>query len=153
MKVYVTYIQYNHKDGKLIQTPRQELPEPDGRGHGSRAQCSVVFTCQRKNSIASLIIPEGEASEPYNHRTVGTRNHDFSTLVELQWLHQMRYATEGVCTRDLTRTNQPDEPTRCKLIPEMNVVLRRDQARAVRTSRNRKLHRQTPARGATDLDP
>lgn len=99
------------------------------------------------------LILKDQASEPYDLRTLGTGNRDFSILVELRRLHQTRHAAEGVRTRDSTRTSQPDEPVRCRLIREMNAVLRRDQVRAAGTGQDRKLRWHAPTPGATDLDP
>ena len=106
----------------------------------------------RRIHLPPLIL-EDEASKPYDLRTLGTGNRDLSILVELRRLHQTRHAAEGVRTCDSTRTNKPEESVRCKLIREMNAVLRQGQVRAAGTGQDRKLRWQTPAQGATDLDP
>jgi len=93
------------------------------------------------------LVLEDEISEPYDLRTVGARNRDFSVLVELRRSHQTRHAAEGVRTRDAAKTNKPNESVRFKLIREMNALLCQDQNRAPGTGQDRKLRWETPAKG------
>ena len=82
---------------------------------GARARVAGQHICE---------VLDDEASEPYDLRTVGAGNHDFSIPVELRRSHQTRYAAEGVRTRSSTRTDGPEESVLCKLIREMNAALR-----------------------------
>jgi hypothetical protein len=84
-----------------------------------------------KQIILPTLVLEGEASEQYDFRSVGTGNHDFSVLVELRRSHQTQHAAEGVRTRDSAEINRPNESVRCKLIRELNPVLRQDQVLAL----------------------
>ena len=106
----------------------------------------------KRIQLPALVL-EDEISEPYDLRTVGTGNCDFSVLVELRRSHQTQHATEGVRTRDAAETNRPSESVRCKLIREMNALLRQDQNRAPGTGQDRKLRWETPAQGKTGSAP
>lgn len=99
--------------------------------------------------LLPALVLEDEASEQSDFRAVGTGSCDFSILVDLRRSHQARHTAEGVRTRDSAETNKPNESVRCKLIREMNAVLRQDQVRAPGTGQDRKLRWQTPAQGGT----
>jgi hypothetical protein len=114
------------------------------------ARLSLLINKQIR--LPALVL-EDEASEPYDLRTVGTGDHDFSVLVDLRRSHQTRHAAEGVRTRDSTETNRPNESVRCKLIREMNALLRQDQVRAPGTGQDRKLRWEAPTQEATGADP
>lgn len=103
--------------------------------------------------ILPALVLEDEASERSDFRAVGTGNHDFSILVELRRSHQTRHAAEGVRTRDSAETDRPNESVRCKLIREMNAVLRQGQIRAPGTGQIRTLRWQTPGEGGTSSQP
>jgi len=87
--------------------------------------------------LPALVLGD-EASEPYGFTIARTRNHDFSTLVELRRLHQTRHAAGGVRTCDSAKINKPDESIRCKLIREVNALLRQDEIRAPGIGQDRK---------------
>jgi len=96
---------------------------------------------------------EDEISEPYGLKTIGAGSRDFSVLVELRRPHQTQHAAEGVRTRDVAETNRPGESVRCKLIREVNALLRQDRNHAPGTGQDRKLRWETPAKGTTSLRP
>ena len=102
-------------------------------------------------SLPALVLGD-EASETYRFGTAGVGDHNFSTLVELRRSHQTRFAAEGVRTCDSV-TDKPDESIRCKLIRELNSLLRQDQIRAPGTGQDRKLRWQTLPQGETGSDP
>jgi hypothetical protein len=106
-----------------------------------------------KRVILPALVLEDKASEQYDFRSVGTGSHNFSVLVELRRSHQTRHAAEGVRTRDSAEINRPNESVRCKLIREMNAVLRQDQVLALGTGQDRKLRWQAPAQGGTSSQP
>lgn len=112
----------------------------------AEAYARLSLLVDKRASLPALILDD-EASAPYDLRTLGVGDHDFSILVELRRSHQTRYAAEGVRTRDSSGTNKQDESVRCKLIREMNAVLRQDQVRAAGTGQDRKLRWETPAQG------
>ena len=89
-------------------------------------------------SLSALLTKE--TSRPLSLSTGGL---DFSTLVELRRLHQTRYAAEGVRTRDAVVSNR-HESVRCKLIRELNALLRQEGNRAVGTGQDRKLRWHAP---------
>jgi len=93
----------------------------------------------KQPSLFSLVI--NEASQP---PSLSTGNLDFSTLVELRRLHQTRYAAEGVRTRDAVGSNRPEESVRCRLIRELNTLLRQEGNRATGTGQDRKLRWHAP---------
>lgn len=105
-----------------------------------------------RNQLSPLVL-ENKTSESYDIRTLGAGNRDFSVLVELRHSHQTRHAAEGVRTRDAAKSNRPSESVRCKLIREMNTLLREDQVRATGTGQDRKLRWQTSAQGTAHLGP
>ena len=98
------------------------------------------------------LVLEDEISESYDLRILGGGSHDFSILVELRRLHQTRHAAKGVHTRDSAETNKAGESMRCKLIREMNALLRQDQTRATGTGQGRELRWQT-SEGTEDSGP
>ena len=103
----------------------------------------------KKQILLPALVLEDEASERYDITTVGGGNHDLSVLVGTRRLHQTQHAAEGVRTRDSADINRPSESIRCKLIREMNALIRQDQIRAPGTGQDRKLRWQTPAQGGT----
>lgn len=106
-----------------------------------------------KRILLPALVLEDEPSERYDLRTVEAGNYDFSVLVGLRRLHQTRHVAEGVRTRDSAEANQPEESVRCKLIREMNTILRQDKIRAPGTGQDRKLRWQTPAQGKPGTNP
>ena len=96
------------------------------------------------------LVLEDEISESYDLRILGGGNLDFSVLVELRHFHQTRHAAEGVRTRDSTKPDRPSESMRCKLIREMNGLLRQSQTRATGTGQDRQLRWQASAQGTPD---
>ena len=118
---------------------------------GEHARLSLLVG---KQVLLPALVLADEDSERYNFRAVGTGNHDFSVLVELRRSHQTRHAAEGVRTSDSAETNRTDyESVRCRLIREMNAVLRQDQVRAPGTGRDRQLRWQQPAQGGIGSSP
>ena len=93
----------------------------------------------RRPSLSALLT---DKTSPLPSLSTGSL--DFSTLVELRRLHQTRYAAEGVRTRDAAVSNRPDESVRCKLIRELNALLRQEGNRTVGTSQDRKLRWHAP---------
>ena len=106
----------------------------------------------KRVSLPALILGD-EASEEYSFVAAGTGNHDFSTLVDLRRSHQTRHAAEGVRTCDSAKVNRPDESVRCKLIREMNALLRQDEIRAPGTGQDRKSRWQTVPQGTMSSNP
>lgn len=102
-----------------------------------------------KQILLPPLILNDEPTEAYDIRTIGAGNHDLSVLVGTRGLHQTRHAAEGVRTRDSAEINKSGESVRCKLIREMNAILRQDQIRAPGTGQDRKLRWETPTQGGT----
>ena len=94
-------------------------------------------------SLPALVL-EDEASEPYSLKALGAGSYDFSVFVEIRRSHQTRHAAKGVHTRDSSEADRPNESVRCKLIREINALLRQDQIRAPGTGQDRKSRWQTP---------
>ena len=106
-----------------------------------------------KHQLPALVLGKDEPSDPYGLAALGAGNHDFSILVELRRSHQTQHAAEGVRTRDSVKTNRLSESVRCKLIREMNGLLRQYQSRAVGTGQDRNLRWQTSSQGTSVSGP
>ena len=120
----------------------QQLPELDSEAEAEATAEEYMRLSSLTNKRLSLpaLLTDKTPQSP----SPSTGNFGFSTLVELRRLHQTRYAAEGVRTRDAAGSNIPEESVRCRLIRELNALLKQEGNRAVGTGQDRKLRWHAP---------